>query len=518
MIDSGEDFEIDLNNEDELAALDRLLFIFKELKKTHVQELEERIDRDHHRKGSPMINVRILLPILESDNLIDKKGDYWNLTGTGLRYEGYLKEYFQKALDKRDEKIMKKDLQENENVVSMKNKIFISHSSKDITIVNSFVENILKLGLDIHADRIFCSSMEGQGVKSGEYIPDRLRSEMQQSSLALLFISEDYKRSEVCLNEVGAAWVSLPKENIIIFLLSNVGFSDLGFLDLGRLGLKLDKRSDVFKFVQHSKSLLNPSFNLERLESKIEIYLDQIQESKEETGEIEKQDSPNEVDEWTQCYTNNLYALNEIIRKSIPAKSDGIHKIEDRKVQNQILTDLSQAKFLKRFWYRYAKGDYYVDHLRKLPSGNWLMSGFNWELNISEMWVSMNGDLQYEFILLRSEKQDPFEIGSDVGGKDYNVGVLNDGKIVSENERSNGFAIIEGDSVDLHKSGVEPRMRKKEAHWIFLVSDYHKLGYNSDETIDLCVKLDSGEIEVNEENLLEVQRKLGNHPTVVMYM
>jgi len=47
-----------------------------------------------------------------------------------------------------------------------KNKIFISHSSKDIDFVKSFVENILRLGLDIPPERIFCSSIEELKVES----------------------------------------------------------------------------------------------------------------------------------------------------------------------------------------------------------------------------------------------------------------------------------------------------------------------------------------------------------------
>jgi hypothetical protein len=115
-------------------------------------------------------------------------------------------------------------------------KIFISHSSKDIDYVKSFVENILRLGLDIPSERIFCSSMEGHGVKSGQYIPDRLKEEINKSSLALLFISKHYKSSEICLNEVGAAWAMLEKETVIPMVLPNIDFSEIGFLDLSRLG------------------------------------------------------------------------------------------------------------------------------------------------------------------------------------------------------------------------------------------------------------------------------------------
>ena len=396
------------------------------------------------------------------------------------------------------------------------NKIFISHSSKDIDYVKSFVENILLLGLDIPSEKIFCSSMEGHGVKSGQYIPDRLKEEINKSSLALLFISKNYKASEICLNEVGAAWSTLEKETVIPVLLPNIDFSEIGFLDLSRLGLKIYEREGILKLIQDCKEQLNPSFNLEKLHKKIEDYLNDISKlNKTEAASVNNE--PEEVDEWTDCFTNNLYPLNEIIRKAIPAHEDGIHKIEDIKTQNQILTDLSQAKFLRHFWYKQAEGDYYVERLKKLPTGNWLISTFNWEVKILEMWVCMDSEIQYEFILIKTDKLEPYKIDSDIGGTSYNVGVLQDGTIVSENERLNGYAIINGETINLHEHGVEPRVRDDETHWVFLVSDYHKAGYNADETIDFCDKLDKGEIEVNEENIYNFLRTLRNNPVVIRY-
>lgn len=396
------------------------------------------------------------------------------------------------------------------------NKIFISHSSKDIDYVKSFVENILLLGLDIPSERIFCSSMEGHGVKSGQYIPDRLKEEINKSSLALLFISKNYKASEICLNEVGAAWATLEKETVIPMLLPNIDFSEIGFLDLSRLGLKIYEREGILKLIQDCKEQLNPSFNLEKLHKKIEDYLSDISIlNKTDTAPVKSE--PEEVDEWTDCFTNNLYPLNEIIRKAIPAHEDGIHKIEDVKTQNKILTNLSQAKFLRHFWYKQAEGDYYVERLKKLPTGNWLISTFNWEVKILEMWVCMNSEIQYEFILIKTDKLEPYKIDSDIGGTSYNVGVLQDGTIVSENERLNGYAIINGETINVHEHGVEPRVRDDETHWVFLVSDYHKAGYNADETIDFCDKLDKGEIEVNEENIYKFLRSLRNNPVVIRY-
>lgn len=393
-------------------------------------------------------------------------------------------------------------------------KIFISHSSKDIEYVESFVKNILILGLDIPADRIFCSSMEGQGIKSGQYIPDRLREEINQTSLALLFISNHYKSSEICLNEVGAAWATLSKENIIPLLLPSANFNQLGLLDLNRLGLKITEKAGILKLIQDCKDVLNPNFNLERLNKNIEEYLKFIDLILKKNTENK---NPETLDENTDCFANSLYPYHEIFREAIPTYNNGIHRIIDSKTQTHILTKLSQIKHLENFWYRYSEGDGNIDKMKKLKSGNWVISTFNWEIKVSDMWVCIDSGLGKEFILIKSEKLEPYKIDSDIGGVSYSVGILNNGLIVSEMEKLNGYAKIGGESIKLDNLEVEPYNRDIDAHWIFLVSEYHKIGYNDHETIDFCESLDSGETEVNPENILKFLRSLKNHPTVTKY-
>jgi hypothetical protein len=398
-----------------------------------------------------------------------------------------------------------------------KNKIFISHSSKDIDLVKSFVENILRLGLDIPSERIFCSSIEGQGIKSGKYIPDQLRSEIKHSTIALLFISKDYKTSDICLNEIGAAWICLKKENVIPMILPNVSFNELGILDLNRMGIKVAEPSSLLKFIQDCKDQLNPNFNLEKIHIKIEDFLKEIKFVKplktSKTISIETEN----IDDCYDCFQNNLEALDHIIRKAIPAFSEGIYQIKDLTMQTQILTDLGKAKFLKKFWYKYAGGDYYVERIKKTQSGTWLFTTMNWEIKVTDMWISMYSEQQYDFILIHSEKQEPYKIVSDIGGESYHVGILKDDTIISENERLNGYAIIGGKTINVNKYGVQPMYRDYESHWIFLVSSYHKAGYNADETIEFCKSLDSGILKVNQENIYKFLRSLHNHPTVIKY-
>lgn len=393
-----------------------------------------------------------------------------------------------------------------------KDKIFISHSNKAIKIIEAFVEKILILGLEVSPNRIFCSSMEGHGVKSGQYIPDKLREEIRVSSIALLFISKDYKSSEICLNEVGAAWVTLEKEKVLPLLLPDIDFSELGFLNFSRLGLKIYERQGILKLIQDNKATLNPNFNLEKLNKQIDLFLKEFETINSLESTPIKPEKLEKEDDFDKCFNKNLYPFDEIIRKSIPSFNDGIHEIIDSKNQNKILAGLDKLNS-KSKWYRHAGGDFYITQLKKLPSGNWLMNS-RWEIKISKMWVSMSCELGYEFILIHSEAQEPFKISSDVGGESYFVGILNDGTIVSSNEYSNGYAIVDDETLNLAEYKVEPRYRDYVSRWIFFITYFHKAGYNHDETMAFCKKLDSGEIEVNEDNILYFLSKLRNHPLI----
>lgn len=211
----------------------------------------------------------------------------------------------------------------------------------------------------------------------------------------------------------------------------------------------------------------------------------------------------------------NLYPFSEILVKSVPTLNEGIHNIIDKKKQTRILTNLSKANFLNHLWYKFSGGDSYVEHITLLENGNWLMSGSNWEMKISSMWISTSSSLQNNFLLFKSEKLLPYEITSDIGGKEYHVGLMNNGTIVSENERSSGYAEINNEIVDLHECETVNRRRKNKSHWVFIGSDYHKIGNNPDEAIKFCNDLDNNHIQVNEENLYDFFRNLRSHITVI---
>lgn len=117
--------------------------------------------------------------------------------------------------------------------------IFISHSSKDKLIIESFVNNVLRLGCGINDDNIFCTSIEGLGIKTGEDFRKHIKEKLLKSDIIFIMISENYKESEVCLNEMGAAW-SVENKKIFQLVFPNLNFDSLGLLMNIKQAAKLD--------------------------------------------------------------------------------------------------------------------------------------------------------------------------------------------------------------------------------------------------------------------------------------
>lgn len=89
------------------------------------------------------------------------------------------------------------------------NKIFISHSSKDLELVEELIEIIELIG--INSSQIFCSSLSGYSIEFGENFLDRIKSELDQSVLVIFLLSANFYQSPICLCEMGATWVKTNK-------------------------------------------------------------------------------------------------------------------------------------------------------------------------------------------------------------------------------------------------------------------------------------------------------------------
>lgn len=133
-------------------------------------------------------DLNYLFGVLKNNGLIsclyaDNRAWVHSITFTG-------KHYFDQAQD---------------NMLEKQPKIFISHSSKDVEYVAQIV-NLLD-GMGLNQTQVFCSSLPGYGIPIDTDIFDYLRAQFLEYDLHVIFLhSDNYYRSPISLNEMGAAW------------------------------------------------------------------------------------------------------------------------------------------------------------------------------------------------------------------------------------------------------------------------------------------------------------------------
>ena len=120
-------------------------------------------------------------------------------------------------------------------------KLFISHSSKDKVIVNGFIKEILKIGCGFKDSDVFCT-LDPTAIRTGDDFRMKIVENLRECDFILLFISGNYIKSEICQNEMGAAW-ALDNKRVLPFILPNATFNDMGFLNEVKQGASIaDKR------------------------------------------------------------------------------------------------------------------------------------------------------------------------------------------------------------------------------------------------------------------------------------
>jgi hypothetical protein len=95
-------------------------------------------------------------------------------------------------------------------------RIFISHAANDETLVEEFVD-LLQVGVGVHPDDIFCSSLPGMGIPTGMDFIKYIKSKIQNPDFVLLIVTSEFLQSQFCHNEVGASWaLSLPIRPLLV--------------------------------------------------------------------------------------------------------------------------------------------------------------------------------------------------------------------------------------------------------------------------------------------------------------
>lgn len=122
-------------------------------------------------------------------------------------------------------------------------KIFISHSSDDETIVNAFIKDILIVGCGFRRTEIFCT-LDHTVIRTGDDFRNEIIENMKRCDYILCMISDNYRKSEVCQNELGAAW-SMTGKRVLPFKFPNINFKEISFLNVVKQTADLTDKSKL---------------------------------------------------------------------------------------------------------------------------------------------------------------------------------------------------------------------------------------------------------------------------------
>jgi hypothetical protein len=65
-------------------------------------------------------------------------------------------------------------------------------------------------------------------IKNGEDIRKHIHTNIQTADFSILLISNNYKKSEICMNEMGAVWAC--NNNVRYYILPDSNFDTIGWL------------------------------------------------------------------------------------------------------------------------------------------------------------------------------------------------------------------------------------------------------------------------------------------------
>ena len=127
-------------------------------------------------------------------------------------------------------------------------KIFISHSSHDIQLVELVVD-LLRSALDLTAKDIRCTSLDGYRLPGGADIDSQLRSEIIHARTLVGIISNESFDSAYVLFELGARWGQ--GTNLVPLLAHGMDPLSLKGPITGYNALRCESESQLYQFIEN---------------------------------------------------------------------------------------------------------------------------------------------------------------------------------------------------------------------------------------------------------------------------
>jgi len=208
--------------------------------------------------------------------------------------------------------------------------IFISHATKDKEIIDAFVDIILHGALSVPIDKIFCVSTDGTKIKSGADWRDSINDSLLSAKINFLIITPNYKESEVCLNEMGAAWVT--SATVFPLIIEPINYKTVGVLqEPKQIEKLLDENSldRIRDIVQEKLEIPTTLIKSDRWTVKKKEFLLRVKKHLSST--------PFEV-------PMDRNAFNELLKEKTDLENTVNSLIEEKAELESLIDDLKKAK------------------------------------------------------------------------------------------------------------------------------------------------------------------------------
>lgn len=230
--------------------------------------------------------------------------------------------------------------------------IFISHSSLDEKIVNSFIDDILIGALGFAITDIFSTSTEGAKIKSGNDWRTEIKDNILNAKVIFLIVTSNYKSSEMCLNEMGAAWTT--SNEVITLIVDPINYKSVGLLQEINQVEKLNDAQSLDRIkdeLQNIFSIPSEKLKSDRWSYKKEKFLDNIESCVESNPfplpiSIDVvEDLKKKNDELNSLYKKLTIEKNLLDKRyNDLTKEKGIEAVKKVNLKNKIVTEFQQFK------------------------------------------------------------------------------------------------------------------------------------------------------------------------------
>ncbi len=165
------------------------------------------------------------------------------------------------------------------NTSKTKKKIFVSHAYIDRRIAERIIEKLLipVFQLDKKTDIFFTSKRE-TGIKSSSNWPNKIKTSILEADIFIALITANFKKNEMCQNELGAAWIENKK--IYPLILSPITFKNFGVVIANIQAENLRIKEHVQSFLESLgsdlKELYGINSDLENIDDGINKFLESL--------------------------------------------------------------------------------------------------------------------------------------------------------------------------------------------------------------------------------------------------